>query len=133
VAGHGCGGLPDDVPLAEPAELARQAKPIESYGANCVYVTGSGDRLTMHGVRDRLRACRELLNRPPDSGTRPPQPGPRRRQHRRRRRERGDALGRSLAGQGRAGAGNCPLEAFITVADLMGRKHGRDLYPLGGF
>jgi hypothetical protein len=32
---------------------------------------------------------------------RPPQPGPRRRQNRRRRRERGDALGRSLAGQGR--------------------------------
>jgi 4-hydroxy 2-oxovalerate aldolase len=35
----------------------------------------------------------------------------------------------SLVGQG-AGAGNCPIEAFVAVADLQDWKHGCDLFAL---
>ncbi|MDP8016983.1 4-hydroxy-2-oxovalerate aldolase, partial [Prescottella equi] len=48
--------------MAPAEELAKQAKLMESYGAHCVYVTDSGGRLTMNGVRDRVRAYKDVLN-----------------------------------------------------------------------
>ncbi|NUS58832.1 MAG: 4-hydroxy-2-oxovalerate aldolase, partial [Streptomycetaceae bacterium] len=47
--------------MAPPAELAAQARLMESYGAHCVYVTDSGGRLTMNDVAARVRAYRDVL------------------------------------------------------------------------
>jgi len=116
--------------LVDPAELAAQAKLMESYGAHCVYVTDSAGRLTLGGVRDRIRAYRDALDPETQIGIHAHQNLSLSVANSIAALEEGATrVDASLAGLG-AGAGNTPIEAFVAVAQLEGYDLDIDLFAL---
>ncbi len=111
-------------------ELLAQARLMESYGANCVYITDSAGALLPDGVKDRIGALRSGLDGNTEVGF-----------HGHHNLGMGIAnslaaveagavrIDCSVAGLG-AGAGNTPLEVFVAVCDRMGIQSGVDLYGI---
>lgn len=116
--------------MASPEKLAEQARLMESYGAECVYVTDSAGYLLPEGVSERVRAVRAALRPETQIGFHG---------HHNLAMGVANSLAAIEAGAIRidgstnglgAGAGNTPLEVFVAVCNRMGIDTGVDLYRI---
>ena len=116
--------------MAPVEKLVEQGRLMESYGAECVYVTDSAGALLPGQYAGRVRAMRDALRPETEIGV-----------HTRSQFTLGVAnavagveagavrVDASLAGMG-AGAGNAPMEALVAVLDRLGIETGCELFGL---
>ncbi len=110
--------------------LVTQAKLMESYGANCIYITDSAGHMLPHDVTEKLGAVRQALKPETELGF-----------HGHHNLAMGVAnslaaievgcsrIDAAAAGLG-AGAGNTPMEVLVAVCDLMGIETGVDVFKI---
>ncbi|MDR2153798.1 MAG: 4-hydroxy-2-oxovalerate aldolase [Burkholderiaceae bacterium] len=116
--------------MASPEKLVEQAKLMEGYGANCIYVTDSAGHLLPETVKARIGAVRAALKPQTELGF-----------HGHHNLAMGVAnsiaaiesgatrIDAAAAGLG-AGAGNTPMEVLVAVCSLMGIETGVDLFKI---
>jgi 4-hydroxy-2-oxovalerate/4-hydroxy-2-oxohexanoate aldolase len=116
--------------MNSPEGLVTQAKLMEGYGANCIYVTDSAGHLLPHTVKERIQAVRAALKPETELGF-----------HGHHNLAMGVAnsiaaieaganrIDAAAAGLG-AGAGNTPMEVLVAVLDLMGIPTGVDVFKI---
>ena len=116
--------------LNSPEGLVKQARLMESYGANCIYVTDSAGYMLPEDVRERLQAVRDALKPETELGF-----------HGHHNLAMGVAnsiaaieagatrIDAAAAGLG-AGAGNTPMEVLVAVCHRMGIETGVDVYKI---
>lgn len=116
--------------MNSPQGLVSQAKLMESYGANCIYITDSAGHLLPESVTARIAAVRQALKPETELGF-----------HGHHNLGMGVAnsiaainaganrIDAAAAGLG-AGAGNTPLEVLVAVCDLMGIDTGVDVFRI---
>ncbi len=116
--------------MNSPEGLVTQAKLMEGYGANCIYVTDSAGHLLPHTVKERIQAVRAALKSETELGF-----------HGHHNLAMGVAnsiaaieaganrIDAAAAGLG-AGAGNTPMEVLVAVLDLMGIPTGVDVFKI---
>jgi 4-hydroxy-2-oxovalerate/4-hydroxy-2-oxohexanoate aldolase len=116
--------------MTSTAKLAEQALLMESYGAQCVYVTDSAGYLLPDGVTERVAALRAVLRPDTQIGFHG---------HHNLAMGVANSLAAVEAGAVRidgstnglgAGAGNTPLEVLVAVCNRMGIETGVDLYKI---
>ncbi|MCC4118634.1 4-hydroxy-2-oxovalerate aldolase [Aromatoleum toluclasticum] len=116
--------------MNSPEGLVTQAKLMESYGANCIYITDSAGHLLPDTVKARIGAVRAALKPETELGF-----------HGHHNLAMGVAnsiaaieaganrIDAAAAGLG-AGAGNTPMEVLVAVCELMGIETGVDLFAI---
>jgi 4-hydroxy-2-oxovalerate/4-hydroxy-2-oxohexanoate aldolase len=116
--------------MAGPEKILEQGKLMESYGANCIYVTDSAGYMLPDDVSDRIGLLRAKLKPETELGF-----------HGHHNLGMGIAnslaaieagatrIDAAAAGLG-AGAGNTPMEVFVAVCDRMGIETGVDVFKI---
>ena len=116
--------------MISPEEIVEQALLMESYGANCLYVTDSAGYMLPEHVTERIALLREKAHPDTEIGFHG---------HHNLAMGIANSIAAVEAGANRidgacggmgAGAGNTPLEVFVAVCDRMGIETGVDVFKI---